>query len=77
MTDTFCIECGRRPSEIPEYVKEANYLNSMEDMEIEWTPEMYVEKEEGTYNAQNGHFACTDCYIKLGMPSSSRGWVAP
>lgn len=76
-TDMVCIECGRTPSQIQEYVDEANYLNGMEDSDIKWTPEMFVEKEEGTYNSANGHFACTDCYIKLGMPTSSRGWVAP
>jgi hypothetical protein len=41
------------------------------------TPEQYVSAEEGTLNRENGHFACTTCYIKMGMPSSPRGWKAP
>jgi predicted alternative tryptophan synthase beta-subunit len=43
----------------------------------EVTPERYVACEEGTFNCNNGHFACTTCYVKMGMPSSPRGWVAP
>jgi hypothetical protein len=41
------------------------------------TPEQYVRSEEGTFNLKNGHFACTACYINIGMPSSPRGWKAP
>jgi hypothetical protein len=64
-----CIGCGKAPREIDEYVEAAED----EDM----TPEQYVSAEEGTLNRENGHFACTTCYIKMGMPSSPRGWKAP
>lgn len=64
-----CTGCGKRPDEIQEYVDCA----ADEDM----TPDDYVRSEEGTYNCSNGHFLCTDCYCKAGMPSSPRGWIAP
>jgi hypothetical protein len=67
--DIRCIGCNKKPHEIEEYVEAA----SDEDT----TPEQYVASEEGTFNRENGHFACTSCYIKMGMPSSPRGWVAP
>ena len=66
-----CIGCGKRPDEIEEYVDGAlNYGRKI-------TPDEYVRREEGTYNPANGRFACTDCYFKMGMPSSPRGWVVP
>ena len=64
-----CVGCNKRPSEIEEYVESAE----VEDM----TPDDYVRGEEGTYNPSNGHFLCTDCYVRAGMPSSPYGWVAP
>lgn len=64
-----CIGCNKSPGEIEEYVEMAN--------EEGCTPDEYVRREEGTYNRENGHFACTDCYCDMGMPSSPRGWVAP
>lgn len=64
-----CIGCGKQPADIEEYVE----MGEVEDM----TPEEFVRSEEGTYNPANGHFACTDCYIAMGQPSSPRGWVAP
>ena len=39
--------------------------------------EAYVRKEEGTYNMNNGHFACDSCYIRIGMPNGPYGWTAP
>ena len=33
------------------------------------TPDAYVRAEEGTYNRENGHFLCTDCYVRASMPS--------
>lgn len=64
-----CIGCGKAPNEIGKYVEMA---------ELEGiSPEQYVRNEEGTLNLENGHFACTDCYIRMGMPSSPRGWKAP
>lgn len=44
------------------------------------TPAEWVIQEEGTYNRENGHFACDSCYINIGQPSrpmSEGGWVAP
>lgn len=65
-----CIKCGKTPSEIEEYVEAAK--------DEGMTPDEYVRTEEGTFNPVNGHFACTDCYIDMGMPSApGRGWVAP
>jgi hypothetical protein len=64
-----CIGCGKTPDQIEEYIDAASAL----DM----TPAEYVRSEEGTFNPDNGHFACTGCYIAMGMPSSPRGWIAP
>lgn len=64
-----CIGCGKRPDELDEYIEAAK--------EAETSPDLYVQLEEGTYNTENGHFLCTPCYIKAGMPSSPEGWVAP
>ena len=63
-----CIGCGKTPSEIEEYV-----YNPEDDPDATH----FVVENEGTYNASNGHFTCTDCYIRLGMPSSPHGWIAP
>jgi hypothetical protein len=39
--------------------------------------EDYVRWSEGTYNSTNGHFACTSCYVRMGMPTAAGGWKAP
>jgi hypothetical protein len=67
--DMICIGCQKTPDELVEYSPAAtgSTLNPFE----------YVWAEEGTLNTDNGHFACTMCYIKLGQPSSPEGWVAP
>ena len=59
-TPTICIGCHKEPNEIPEYV-------SMAKIE-RLTPGEYVREQEGTYNPNNGHFWCTECYIREGMP---------
>lgn len=64
-----CTGCRKHPDQLSEYVSAAA------DAGI--SPDDYVRREEGTYNRENGHFLCTNCYIKAGMPSSPRGWVAP
>jgi hypothetical protein len=56
-----CKICGRQPHEIEEYIEYANVENT--------TPEQAVIEDEGTYNPETGLFYCTDCYIKIGMPS--------
>jgi hypothetical protein len=60
--------CGRSPEQIPEYVQMARESNM--------SPAEFVAQEEGTFNTENGHFCCTECYIKLGQPSSPTGWKA-
>jgi len=66
-----CIGCNKKPDEIEEYVEMA----AIEEM----TPNDYVSSEEGTYNPQNGHFLCTECYISCGQPSLPYPdrWLAP
>lgn len=64
-----CIGCRKEPHEIAEYVEAAD--------EEGCTAAYYVMTEEGTFNPENGHFACTECYIQMGMPSSPSGWIAP
>lgn len=71
MIKPICTGCNKHPEEIEEYIEGA--------AEMETTPEEYVKTEEGTYNSENGHFLCTDCYIAAGMPSLHYPdqWVAP
>lgn len=64
-----CVGCHKIPEEIHEYLPEYTGSNL--------EPDEYVKREEGTYNRSNGHFLCTDCYIKAGMPTSPHGWKAP
>jgi len=63
-----CIGCARSPEDIPEYVAAAQ----AEGM----TPSDYVAEEEGTYNPRTGLFACTECYLRMGMPTAPGGWKA-
>lgn len=69
MIHPICIGCNKRADELEEYVEAARD----EDM----TPDGYVRENEGTYNRENGHFLCTPCYARAGMPASPKGWVAP
>lgn len=69
MPHPICTGCRKRPDQITEYILFAK--------EAGLTPDEYVQQEEGTFNRENGHFLCTDCYLKAGAPSSPRGWVAP
>lgn len=69
LPEPVCFRCKRRPAEIGEYVGAA----ALEQM----TPDDYVRLEEGTYNSENGHFACTNCYYEIGAPSTPMGWKAP
>ena len=65
-----CIDCGLLPQQLRTYVILAHdfgYTNATE----------FVISEEGTYNKQNGHFLCDECYIKAGCPASPGGWKAP
>jgi hypothetical protein len=69
--DMRCQGCKKTPTEIDEYV----VLAKLDDM----TPEKFVLTEEGTFNIKNGHFLCTECYIKAGMPTGPKGerWICP
>jgi len=67
--EPLCVGCNKKAGELEEYIEIAK--------EEGMTPEDYVREEEGTYNRLNGHFLCTPCYCKAGMPSGPRGWVAP
>lgn len=58
--DIRCIGCGKTPDKISEYI-DASRLEKI-------TPKEYVAREEGTFNNRNGHFYCTMCYVKAGMP---------
>lgn len=72
MMIAICTGCNKTADELEEYIESAK------DAGI--TVEQYVREEEGTYNPENGHFLCTDCYIKAGMPANhfpEKGWVAP
>lgn len=66
-----CMRCGKTPEEIPEYVDMASGTGL--------TPSQWMRQEEGTYNPESGHFACTACYIALGQPvgEGGRRWRAP
>ena len=64
-----CVGCNKSPAEIEEYVEAAESCGISADS--------YVRQEEGTYNALNGHFLCTACYIAAGMPTGPGGWVTP
>jgi hypothetical protein len=65
-----CIGCNKTPEEIGEYQPEAT--------ESSLSATEYVKREEGTYNPENGHFTCTSCYVRMGMPTApGRGWKAP
>jgi hypothetical protein len=61
--DIKCIECGRHPWEIHEYqVLAEDYEEEPKD----WP--RIMDCEDGSYNANNGHFWCTECYVNIGMP---------
>jgi hypothetical protein len=68
MCSPTCAGCGRTPIEIGEYKHNGEGL----------TADEFVRQEEGTYNPDTNHFACTECYIRMGMPTAAgRGWKAP
>lgn len=76
MKDVRCIDCGKAPDEIQEYI-DAGRENDL-------TPKSYVEQEEGTYNSANGHFLCTEDFIRREIETGRRlggggggAWIAP
>lgn len=72
-----CWGCRKRPHEIKEYVEAIAEEVEESGSEVERTPDEYIRAEEGTYNPENGSFACTHCYIEMGMSASDQGWKAP
>ncbi len=62
----WCIGCRRVASAIPEVVAQAE----ADDMTPEDTARDY-----GSYNVFNAHFACMECYVRMGAPGG--GWKAP
>lgn len=62
-----CVGCGHRPDEIDEYVEAAD--------EHALPVDAYVWSQEGTLDRETGRFACTACYVKMGMPSGPFGWT--
>ena len=64
-----CYRCKRHPDEITEYREYAQDEGT--------SPALFVIQNEGTYNAASHQFCCTECYIQIGMPSSTEGWTAP
>ena len=66
-----CTGCNKHPEQIEEFIESA--------AEEGISPDDFVRTEEGTYNPANGHFLCTDCYIRAGMPSlpHPQCWKAP
>jgi hypothetical protein len=64
-----CAGCGREPNQI------AEYRDAADDEGI--SANEYVRREEGTYNPDNAHFLCTECYIAAGCPTRPGGWQAP
>lgn len=67
----FCTGCNKPADEIEEYIEAA--------AESDMTVDEFVRDQEGTYNHENGHLLCTECYIKAGMPAVPHPgrWVAP
>lgn len=63
-----CVGCHKTPPELAEYSPEMTGSGLDADT--------YVWQEEGTLNRRNGHFLCTDCYIREGMPTAPGGWKA-
>lgn len=81
---------GYQPFAIDEYehnrqqglesgVGAAKAWHELSDAERTEAMRAYVAYNEGTYNPDNGHFLCDECYIAAGMPSAPglKGWVCP
>lgn len=73
MSEPICFRCGRKASEIEEYQELAKAEGHADFARL-------IREEEGTYNPKTNTFACTPCYIAIGMPANPYprpGWVAP
>lgn len=73
--EPYCFRCGKPASSFPEYRQElCEQGENCKDCAIN-----YVLDEEGTYNPATNRFACDECYIAIGTPSTNtiEGWKAP
>lgn len=72
-----CVYCAALPEDLAEY----DDCRDRDETTGEWLESRTAacRREEGTLNSENGHFACSECYIKLGMPVRKDGhrWTAP
>jgi hypothetical protein len=68
LPEPICIGCDKHPDQL------SCYLSCAEAEDL--SPDDYVRKEEGTFNPDNGHFLCDNCYISAGMPTAPGGWIA-
>lgn len=71
--EPYCFRCGKPASSFREYRIMAADGFGNEDAAT------YVREDEGTYNPETNRFACDECYIAIGMPSTNtiEGWKAP
>lgn len=72
MIEPVCFRCHKPAADLEEYqglARENGYES----------PAAAVWAEEGTFNPETNTFACTDCYIAIGMPSRPYpdSWKAP
>jgi hypothetical protein len=65
MKNLICVNCKKAPHEIEDYIDAAK--------DIGLPPDLYVQFNEGTYNFDKNIFACTQCYVLLGMPLGTAG----
>lgn len=75
-----CVGCGKRPADLDEYQEMIEDWNAEIPDEKHITADDFVRMEEGTFNPEDGAFACSPCYVAMGMPSlpagSGGGWKA-
>ena len=71
--EPYCFRCGKPASSFGAYCDDDGECGGppYEDAVT------YVREDEGTYNEETNRFACDECYIAIGQPSTRRGWVAP
>lgn len=75
--------CGRWAADMTDYdpflcdsPEEWAQFKELSQLEKGNLREEFVRTHEGTYNSSNGHFACDDCYIHMGCPTTPSGWKA-
>lgn len=67
MDEPSCPYCGRMASDIPSV---AGFAAEEEISLAEFA------RWDGTYNSETNHFACDECYVTMGAPSTPSGWKA-